>query len=361
MNMPGGAGSLSTFVRKTILGFSGLALLSTLVALARSQAQDALYAKAKAEGALVLYTGGPTAPWEAAAKEFSARYPGIRVSVTGGFSNVLDKKIDEQLAAGKLELDAAFFQTLQDFVRWKQQGALLAFKPQGFDKIDASFKDAGGAFVAIQINAMPYAYNPALVKPEDVPRSALDFLDPRFKGKLVTCYPADDDATMYDFYSIVQKYGWSYMDRYMANQPNFIQGHLGVVRAIASGESLVTLDTIASISMDQKNQGLAQAVAFPVDDPLPIWPYTAGIFKSAPHPNAAKLFLDWYLSPEVQAKTGTWSPRADVPPPYGWKPILSYKVVNTYRAFVTNTKQLEELRKRFEAYTGPVKNLGGVR
>jgi ABC-type Fe3+ transport system substrate-binding protein len=348
-------------MRKSTLGFSILAVLTCCAAPARPQAPDPLYGKAKAEGTLVLYTGGPTAPWEAAAKEFSARYPGINVSVTGGFSNVLDKKIDAQLAAGKLELDAAIFQTLGDFVRWKQQGALLAFQPQGFDKIDASFKDAGGAFVAVQINAHAYAYNPTLVKPEDVPRSALDFLNPRFKGKVVSCYPADDDATLYDFYSIVQKYGWSWMDRYMANRPNFIQGHLGVVRSIASGESLVTFDTIASISMDQKNLGLAQAVAFPADDPLPIWPFTAAIFKGAPHPNAAKLFLNWYLSPEVQAKTGNWSPRSDVPAPYGWKPILSFKVVNNYREFLTNTKQLEELRKRFEAYTGPVKNVGGVR
>jgi ABC-type Fe3+ transport system substrate-binding protein len=151
------------------------------------------------------------------------------------------------------------------------------------------------------------------------------------------------------------------MDRYMANEPRFIQGHLGVVRSIASGESLVTFDTIASISMDQKNLGLTQAIAFSQDDPLPIWPYTAAIFKAAPHPNAAKLFLAWYLSPEQQAKTGNWSPRSDVPAPYDWKPILSYKVVNNYREFLTNTIQLDELRKRFEVYTGPVKNTGGVR
>jgi ABC-type Fe3+ transport system substrate-binding protein len=325
------------------------------------QSADALYEKAKAEGALALYVGGPTAPWEAAAKDFSARYPGINVTVTGGFSNVLDKKIDAQLAAGKLEADAAMFQTLQDFVHWKEQGVLLEFKPQGFDKIDASFKDPGGAYTAIQINAHTYAYNPNLVKPEDVPRSALDFLKPQFKGKVVTCYPADDDATLYDFYAIVQKYGWSYMDRYMANQPNFIQGHLGVVRSISSGENLVTFDTIASMSMDQKNAGQVQAIAFPESDPLPIWPFTAAIFKSAAHPNAAKLFLSWYLTPERQAKTGTWPARSDVPPPYGWNPILSYKVVNNYREFLANTKQLEDLRKRFEAYSGPVKNMGGVR
>jgi ABC-type Fe3+ transport system substrate-binding protein len=338
-----------------------VAALFTCAAPARPQSLDALYEQAKTEGSVALYTGGPTAPWDVASKEFSARYPGVTVSVTGGFSNVLDKKIDAQLASNKLELDIAVFQTLQDFARWKQQAALLEFKPQGFDKIDPSFKDPSGAYVAVQINAHTYAYNPNLVKPEDVPRSALDFLNPRFKGKVVSCYPADDDATLYVFYNIVQKYGWSYMDRYMANQPNFIQGHLGVVRSIASGENLVTFDTIATISMDQRNLGLTQAVAFPQSDALPIWPFTAAIFKSAPHPNAAKLFLTWYLSPEEQSKTGNWSARSDVPAPYGWKPILSYKVVNSYRAFLTNTKQLEELRKRFEAYTGPVKNVGGVR
>ncbi len=327
----------------------------------QAQDPDALYEKAKAEGDLSLYVGGPTAPWEATAKEFSARYPGVSVSVSGGFSNVLDKKIDAQLAEGKPEVDLAIFQTLQDFVRWKQQGALLAFKPQGFDKIDPSFADPDGAFVAVQVNAHTYAYNPNLVNIQDVPRTALDFLNSRFRGKIVSCYPADDDATLYTFFSIVQKYGWWYMDRYMANQPNFIQGHLGVVHSIASGDNLVTFDSITTIAMDQKNLGLTIAVAFPQSDPLPIWPFTAAIFKSAQHPNAAKLFLDWYLSPEVQAKMGNWSPRSDVTPPYGWKPILSYDVVNNYRDFLTNTKQLEELRKRFETYTGPVKNAGGVR
>ncbi len=97
---------------------------------ARAQSLDALYQKAKAEGSVVLYAGGPTAPWDSAAKDFSARYPGVNVSITGGFSNVLDAKIDAQLKAGKLEVDLAVFQTLQDFVRWKQDGKLLNYKLQ---------------------------------------------------------------------------------------------------------------------------------------------------------------------------------------------------------------------------------------
>src|SRR5580698_9758584 len=143
---------------------------------AGAQSLDDLYAKAKGEGAFVLYVGGPTAPWEAMAKTFNDRYPGIAISISGGFSNVLDKKIDAQIAAGKLEVDAAILQTIADFVRWKVEGRLLAFKPGGFDLIDARFKDSDGAYWATMVNAVPYMYNTDKVAAADVPNSALDFL-----------------------------------------------------------------------------------------------------------------------------------------------------------------------------------------
>jgi ABC-type Fe3+ transport system substrate-binding protein len=85
------------------------------------------------------------------------------------------------------------------------------------------------------------------------------------------------------------------------------------------------------------------------------------VFKEAPHPNAGMLFLAWLLEPERQAGTGTWSPRNDLPPPPGYRPIFSYKVANDYQAFLVNETQVVQLRKRFEAYTGPVVNAGGVR
>jgi len=327
----------------------------------QTESLQSLYDKAKAEKTVVLYGGGPVTQYEPFAREFEQLFPGIKVAITGGFSNVLDRKIDAQLEAKKLEVDLAIFQTLHDFLRWKKAGVLLNFKPEGFDKIDPGFKDEDGAFVGVAVQGHPYAYNPKFVRPEDVPRSALDFLKPQFRGKLVACYPADDDATMYVLYGIVQKYGWSYMDRYMANQPNFIQGHLSVVRSISSGANWVTLDSIAHQSLEQKRAGQPHELAISEVDPLPVWPLTGAIFKDAPHPNAAKLFLTWYLAKEQQMRIGTWSPRSDVPPPDGLKPLASYRLQNSYREFMSDEKLLADLRKRFEAYTGPVRNTGGVR
>ena len=109
------------------------------------------------------------------------------------------------------------------------------FKPDGFDKMDAAFKDAGGTYWATMVNVVPYMYNTEKVAAADIPNSAKDFLKPKFTGKIVTAYPADDDVTLWVFNHIVQKYGWGYMDKYMAQKPNFIQGHLGEQRSIGSG------------------------------------------------------------------------------------------------------------------------------
>ena len=291
----------------------------------------------------------------------SSAIPASRSSITGGFSNVLDKKIDQQIKDGKLEVDTAIFQTLQDFVRWKAEGQLLPYKPPGFDAIDQSFKDADGAFYGVMVNAMPYMYNTEHVAAADVPNSAPDFLKPQFKGRMVTPYPADDDATLWLFHKIVLKYGWDYMDKYMANKPNFIQGHLGQQRSIASGQNLVTFNSIFNITTVEKKAGKPVESHFSTIDPTPIWPLTGAIFKAAPHPNAAKLFLGWLMEPAQQVATGTWSSRKDVPPPAGFKPIFDYPVVNDYRSFLVNERELVALRKRFEGYTGPVVNAGGVR
>jgi ABC-type Fe3+ transport system substrate-binding protein len=339
----------------TIIG--GLAATSA----ARAQSLDELYAKAKTEGEISFYVGGPTAPWEERTKGFTEKYPGIKVTIGGGFSNVLDQKIDAQIAAKKLEVDAALLQTAADFVRWKQEGRLITFKPPGFEKMDPAFKDKEGEYWATMINVVPYMYNTEKVAAADIPNSAMDFLKPQFNGKVVAAYPADDDVTLWVFYHIVQKYGWGYMDKYMATKPNFIQGHLGEQRSIGSGQNLVTFDSILDITSVLKRQGQPVDTHIPTVDPLPIWPFLGAIFKGAPHPNAAKLFISWLLSPDVQSKLPTWSSRSDVPPPAGYQPILSYKVVNDYRDFLSDQKKVAGLRKKFEAYSGPIVNSGGVR
>ena len=220
------------------------ALLAALCCTAPAVAQtlDQLYASAKGEKALVLWAAGPTAAYERAVQAFEQQFPGITVSLTGGLSNALNAKLEEQISAKKVETDLTILQTIQDLIGWHNRGLLLPFKPEGFDKIDREAKNKDGAWIAVIKMPIFYGYNTEHVQHNQVPQLALDFLQPRFKGKLITTYPADDDAGLFAFATIIQKYGWGYMTQYMKQEPKFVQGHLGVARSLASGESTASFE-----------------------------------------------------------------------------------------------------------------------
>jgi ABC-type Fe3+ transport system substrate-binding protein len=336
--------------------FSLLTLALTVAALIwcapplRAQSSDELYERAKLEQTLALVAAGPSEPYEHWIREFQQRYPGVTVSFTGGLSNGLNRSINQQIAARKMQSDLAMFQTIQDFVRWKREDALLAFRPQGFDTIDPAFKDEDGAFTTVSVNMISYAYNTVLVPPADVPKTALDFLKPVFQGRLITTDPSEDDASLLAYRGIVDKYGWDFMDRYMAQKPSFVTtGHANVSNAIAAGQMLATFDSTSTTPRLKRDGKPIDAVPSQADA-IPVFLVAAAIFKDAPHPNAAKLFLDWYLAKEQQARTGTFSPRSDVPPPAGFQPLKSYKIDAGYRQMLSDESKLAELKKRIAGY-----------
>ncbi len=346
--------------RKSIGGFLLLTALhcSTPVL---AQTIDQLYALAKGEKTLVLWGAGPAAAYERAARAFEEQYPGIAVSLMGGLSNDLNARIEQQLSAKKVATDLVILQTVQDFIAWHSRRLLLPFKPDGFDKIDEGSRNKEGAWIAVSRIPLFYGYNTEQVQRNDVPQLALDFLRPPFKGKLISAYPADNDASLFAFATIIQKYGWGLMTQYMKQEPRFVRGHLAVARSIGSGESAATFDATANSALEVKRAGGKIGLAGPSDDYLPVAFAAEAILKDAPHPNAAKLFVSWYLSKDWQSRTGVYSPRSDVASPPGLPPLSNYRLEERYVEFVSNEAGLVDLRARLERYTGPMTNPGGVK
>src|ERR1700704_3693547 len=120
------------------------------------------------------------------------------------------------------------------------------------------------------------------------------------------------------------------MDRYMAQQPKFIQGHLGVARSLGSGESLVSFDNTTGSTNTVKREGGKIALAAPVSDRLPMFFTSEAILKDAPHPNAPNLYASGFVSKEQQARIGFFPPRSDVPPPAGLPPLSGYRLADGY-------------------------------
>jgi ABC-type Fe3+ transport system substrate-binding protein len=334
-------------------GRTGLLLLVLIYAgalnsVASAESMNELYQRAKHEQALTVYTGAGPAAAAAMAAAFQKRYPGIRVTAVGGFSNVLDADIDRQLQARNVTADLVHLQSIGDFYRWDRAGALMHFKPEGFEQVFPSMKAGDGAWVAVNAIPLFYGYNAEKVQEQDVPKSALDLLKPTFRGRVVSVYPAADDATLFRFYLTVQRYGWGYMTRYMANRPYFVVGHRNVAARIKSAEDWVSFDISGG-------QDATLRTALPRSEKTPVFFVAAAILKDAPHPNAAKLFLTWMLSREEQERDPRrFSPRADVPPPQRMPPLTSPVFDTGYGEFLADGAHISALRRRFELFTGPV-------
>ena len=156
------------------------AVLASLAALwcsppAGAETVDELCAMAKKEKTLVVWAADPTAGYDGATRAFEQQFPGITVSLTGGFS-VLNSGIEEQVWMRKVNTDLVISQTIQDFLAWNRRQLLLPFKHDGFDKVDIRSKDKDGAWIAVNRSPIFYGYNTEQVRRKDVPRLATDFL-----------------------------------------------------------------------------------------------------------------------------------------------------------------------------------------
>lgn len=174
----------------TLLGFNGAPEVET-------RTIDEIYAAAVTEGGVVTcWHGGDEAMQQDALKTaFEARFPKMTLNLTVDLSKYQDGDIDRQLATDSLYVDSIILQTLQDYPRWDQEGALLRYLPLDYDKLYPEFRDIRGAWHATGV--YPYTFTWNMDRVADGPMEFEDFLKPEFKGKLVLTYPTDDDVTLY--------------------------------------------------------------------------------------------------------------------------------------------------------------------
>ena len=315
---------------------------------------DELYQAALAEGGrLVVYAGGDTPTQQDGTKAaFLKRFPGIDLKLIVDYSKYHDVRIDNQLATGTLVPDVVQLQTLQDFVRWKAQGRLLHYRPAGFSKVYDGFKDPQGAWVAIGAIGFSFMYAPAAVG-SDAPRTPLDLVDPKWKGRIASSFPHDDDAVLYLYSLYVKHYGWDWVARLAAQDVRFARGSNSPGDAVRAGQY--------AIGVGGSGAPLSTAPVkwvLPDSAPFMAWGQRAAILKAARNTTAAELYLNWQLSTGTQgASFSGWSVRTDITPPAGLKPVWEYPNAHLdgFPRFMADRAEVERLKQTFALYFGEVK------
>ncbi|MEV0536789.1 extracellular solute-binding protein [Kitasatospora sp. NPDC050463] len=317
---------------------------------------DELYQAALKEGGkLVIYAGGDTPTQQDSTKAaFKSRFPGIDLTLVVDYSKYHDVRVDNQFATGTVVPDVVQLQTVQDFVRWKQQGRLLAYKPAGFSKLYDAFRDPQGAWTAVRVSAFSFLYGKAAVG-SDAPRNPLDLVDPKWKGKIASSYPHDDDAALYLYTLYTRTYGWDWIAELATQDVQFARGSNSPGVAVSAGQKAIGVGTSGS-AVPSSTSPSTWVIAD--GHPFMSWGQRAAILKQAKNPTAAKLYLNWQLSASVQQQAfNGWSVRTDIAPQGGLKPIWEYPNAHLdgFPAFMADRAEVERWKQTFALYFGEVK------
>lgn len=172
---------------------------------------------------------------------------------------------------------------------------------------------------------------------EDELRTSQDLLNPKWKGKMMFA-DVRAGATYSPATAMRLVYGEEMLKKLFVDQePAYSRDNRQIVEQLIRGQRAIILAVADPILPEFQAQGLGRNMrrVYLSDIPVTVTANDLWILKNAPHPNAAKLFVNWLLSKEGHAiytqDTTTNSRRLDVPPSVpekSPKPDVKY-VINT--------------------------------
>ncbi|PAY09234.1 iron ABC transporter substrate-binding protein [Bradyrhizobium sp. UFLA03-84] len=308
-----------------------------------------LVAAATKEGKLVFYSSMDLPVGEKLGKAFEAAYPGITVQIERSGSERLFQRVAQEFDSNIHAADVVNSADASHFIPWKKSGWLMPFVPEDVAKhFPDNYRDPDGMAVTTRLWLSSIAYNTNLVKAEDAPKSFADLLDPKWIGKMVKGHPAYSGTIMTTTFQIVRELGWPYLEKLSKQRVMQVQSSTDPPKKLSLGERAVMADGNEYGIVLLKEAGQPVESVYPTEG-TPTISGPTGIFATAPHPNAAKLFQAWLHTRETQQFfvdfTGQYSVHAQVQPKAGRRKLADIKLMKEDPAGVE--AMTEEIKTRY--------------
>jgi iron(III) transport system substrate-binding protein len=326
-------------MNRSSLSIAGVAVAALLTpALAQQEfGSPELIAAAKQEGRLVLYTANFAEIEQEVINAFNKRFPEIKIEMVRAPGGQLITRIKTEAAANRLaadiidHTDRALMKDLVDlFQDYAPPNAAdyredVRISPKLWPRLTQTWA---------------IAYNTELVK--NPPKSWMDLTKPEYGNKQIGQVIAASGGTTWTRIMFErQVLGDDYWAKQAKTNPVLFPSGAPMSDAMVRGE--ISLGPIQYPAIFPKHRdGAPVEMIFPPEG-LPITPYATGIPKTAAHPNAARLYLNWCMSVEGQTfaitQQGNLTSLKKVPVyPKGFDP-------NKVKLWVPNFEQYVALHK----------------
>jgi iron(III) transport system substrate-binding protein len=266
---------------------------------------------ARKEGQLVFYSGIPIPDAQAILSALEKKYPFIKSTFYRATGPALVSRIQTEQRAGTHAWDVMNSTGFEPYVLL-EQGYFEKYESVERKHFPEGHKDNDGMWATMYTTPMIVSYNTRLVSPGDLPKDYNDLLSPKWKGRLAL------DSSDFEWYANLRKI-WGaekaqkFLDGLKKQDVRLVQGRALLTGLLSSGEMAILVNNFLQNVIEAKRKG--SPVEFLALDPVVSAAGLVGINRLAPHPNAAKLFVDFVLSragQELIVKSDRSSVRKDI-------------------------------------------------
>jgi ABC-type Fe3+ transport system substrate-binding protein len=298
------SGAMVPALRSLVVGAACLLGMGVHAGIAANQQlpdptdEATLYANAKAEGGkMSYYTGQPVEQAAALIKAFEAKYPGISVEPIRLVGPILADRFVKETQAGQNIADVLYVGDYSSAMALIDQKTVAKWKVPTFDRFPEANKRSDSAYAPELIEAA-IAYNTNKVSPEEAKLLAnwKGVLDPRFKGRFAVsslacgvCYAG------IQMFLTLPEYGKDFLQKVANQKPVVYPSTVVALDRVVAGEQDFVFFSFETAIIPRFNRGAPIRWTHPNPTPFfgNIW---LEISARAPHPNTARLFVNWLTS-----------------------------------------------------------------
>jgi len=188
----------------------------------------------------------------------------------------------------------------------KEKGVLTPYAPSTAEILPAQFRDPEGYWSGFAARSRVLIYNTDMLSKEDLPKSILELTEPKWKGKVAIAYPlfGTTAAHVAALYSGMGKdKAEEYLSKLQKNDVMVVDGNSVVRDLVVEGRVPIGL-TDTDDAASAIKAGKPVKMLFPDKEGMGtlMIPNTVAMIKGGPNPAAAKRFMDWLITNEVEKR-----------------------------------------------------------
>jgi iron(III) transport system substrate-binding protein len=282
------------------------------LAFAETTFDPKLVEAAKKEGKVSLYNSGSREAGDTLLKAFKEKF-GISGEQYRATSNKILTKVMEEIKANNIYCDVVTTGS-PNVLQLQLKGLLQKLNVEQAKHYPKTQKT--DYYVNVTGIGLFIMYNKDLVPENEAPKEWKDLLNPKWKGKIAMPDWTASTSPMIVYKMLRDVYGTEFLKN--AGEQDFVvhKAHGAAANAVATGECAISFEMLSDRIAVQVKKGAP--VGYSVPSPTTFNPRQIGIPKGAPHPNAARLLIEFVLSPEGQKmyNLGYWL--------YSFRPGITY-------------------------------------